>query len=342
MAKNKVKRITIKDVAARAGVTPAIVSRVVNHDETLNVKEETRQAVMNAVAALHYVPNLVARSMITKRNNVIGVIIADIMNPFFTQIIKEIQITADKYGYSVLLFDTGDDPEKELRAIEMVAQQRVDGVILGTIFVGDNAIVKLEELGLDYVMLNRLTTNSAAPYVRSDDVKGMGLAVDYLVNQGHRDIALLSGPLYADTALNRLSGFRKALHEKGIPFFQSNVIETKFDESSGFSACMELLKLEKRPTAICAANDMVAIGAIRAVREFGLSVPTDISVVGYNDIWICEMLDPALTTVDVKINEMARQAFQMLVRLIASDQDKPLTNVELEPELVVRRSVACR
>jgi DNA-binding LacI/PurR family transcriptional regulator len=237
----------------------------------------------------------------------------------------------------VLFFDTEDDPEKEKRAINIAKSQCVDGIILGSIYVDDEVVDLLENLEIEYVMLNRASSNSKAPYIRSEDIKGMMLSVDHLAKLGHRKIALLSGPLYADTALRRLEGYRKGLLNANIAYNSQYVIETKFDDFTGYTACEALLRLEEPPTAICSGNDMVAVGAIKAIQNKGLSVPGDISVVGYNNIWICDKLDPALTTIDISTSEMGRHAFKTLLRLIQK-KDIQKKELDLEPHLIVRKS----
>lgn len=334
------KRITMKDVAQYAGVTTAIVSRVINKDETLNIKDETRSAVVKAVEDLNYVPNLRARSLRTQKNYVIGVVITDIMNPFYTQVVKGIQNAANNTGYTVMLFDTGDDPDKEKWVIDIAKSQGVDGIILGSTYIDDETVHVLKNIGMKYVMLNRVASSSDAPYVRVDDTKGMSLAVNHLAELGHKKIAYLSGPLYADTALKRLEGYRKALFSNKLEYNSKYVLETKFDVATGKACCKELLKSfpeEERPTAICAGNDLVAIGAMEAISEAGLSIPEDFSVTGYNNIWIADKITPALTTVNTPQEEMGSKAFEVLLQLI-NDEDFDVKNLDLEPELILRNS----
>lgn len=338
MAKTTKKRTTIKDVAEFVGVTPAVVSRVFNRDETLIIKDETRQAVLDAIEELHYMPNSVARSLRTQTTDTIGVLVSDITNPFYTEVVKGIQDVALAAGYTVILCDTTDNSEEEKRYIQKLRSQFVDGIILGSSYVEDDVIDLLEELKIKYVMVNRGSENSQAPYVKSADVEGIVESVNYLLQNGHEKIAHLSGPLYAETAIRRLSGYRKALLDAGIPYHSQYVVETTFDEKSGYEACRELLKNEDRPTAICAANDMVAIGAIQAIKEAGLRIPEDISVIGYNDIWVASKIAPPLTTIRCNMYEMGKIAFNMLIDLI---KNKPMeqNRITLPTSLVERESV---
>ncbi|WP_302762202.1 LacI family DNA-binding transcriptional regulator [Christensenella hongkongensis] len=331
------KRITIKDVAMKAGVTSAVVSRVFNKDKTLNIREETRRAVDQAILELNYAPNSVARSLRMHSSNMIGVVIADVMNPFFTEIVKGIQLAAREAGYGIVLCDTGDNPEEEKEYIRILQSQFVEGIILGSSYVEDDVVRVFEKSDIKYVMVNRASANASAPYVRTNDIGGMMDMVEHLVQMGHTKIAHLSGPLFVDTAIRRLEGYRKGLKKAGIEYNSGYVLETKYDEESGYRACKELLKLEERPTAICAGNDMVAIGAMRAIKSEGLSIPEDISVAGYNDIWVAPLLAPSLTTMNTPLLEMGGITFRMLRDSIKGDLDVQ-KKITLEPELVVRES----
>ena len=329
-------KATIKDVALRAGVTPAIVSRVFNKDKTLNVKKETKTAVYRAIRELNYTPNSVARNLRMHKSHTIGVLVADIMNPFFTEIVKGVQQAADEQGYNIILCNTDDDAEKGKKYINVLSSQMVDGMILGAGYVSDDEIALLESMGTKYVLMNRIT-DDAAPYVRGNDFEGMRLAAKHLIGLGHQRIAHLSGPLYADTGLKRLQGYRKALMDAGITYRPEYVLETQYDEKSGYETCRQLLGLKEQPTAICAGNDMVAIGAMRAVKEAGLTIPGDISIVGYNDIWVAPLLSPPLTTVSYDLLNMGKVTFGLLLSLMKGNEDMQ-TKIILEPKLIVRES----
>jgi Transcriptional regulators len=343
MKKNStINRVTMKDVAERAGVSIAIVSRVINKDPTLNIKSETRQSVIDAVNDMNYVPNLRARGLRTQKTYVIGVVITDIMNPFYTEVVKGIQNAADKAGYAVLLFDTGDDMKKERNIIDFVQSQCVDGIILGSIYYGDEIIGILDNTDMKYVMMNRVSSLSKAPYVRTDDIAGMSMIVDYLAGLGHKKIAYLSGPLYADTALKRMEGYRKALLKNDIEYNSKYIRETNFDVETGEACCMDILRAcndDDMPTAICAGNDMVAIGAMNALKKSGYSVPEDFSVTGYNNIWISGILTPALTTINTPQQAMGRKTFEILQGIIDGTQDNSY-RLTIQPDIIVRASTA--
>jgi LacI family transcriptional regulator len=338
--KDITKKATIRDVAKLAGVTPAVVSRVFNKDENLNIKDETRENVLNAIQELQYKPNAVARSLRTHSMNTIGMLIADIINPFYSQIIKGVQSEAEKAGYCLILCDTNDDPASEKRYIETLHSQFVDGVILSSTYVEDDVVDLIEGLGINYVMVNRGSSNSHAPYVKTNEIEGMALAVNHLIELGHTKIACISGPLYAETAVRRMTGYRKAMKEADIAYNPKYVIEGTFDEKSGYEACKEYLRLgDDRPTAICTSNDLVAIGVMRALKETNLRIPEDISLVGYNNIWVTSLLSPPLTTVETPLFEMGQEAFKVLLGLITGDEEMNY-RVTLPNKLIIRESTA--
>jgi DNA-binding LacI/PurR family transcriptional regulator len=331
------RKTTIRDVARRADVTPAVVSRVFNDDATLSIKPETREVVQKAIDELDYRPNSVARSLRLHLNNAIGVVISDILNPFFTEITKGIQQAAAAAGYSILLCGTEDDAGEVKRHIDVLNSHMVGGMILGAGHISAAEIELLEGANMKYVMLNRITSSSNAPYVRCDDYSSFVKVTKHVIGLGHTKIGHLSGPLYADTAVRRLQGYRMALVDAGILGNSDYIIETNFDEQTGYDACRKMLDLLDPPTAICASNDMVAIGAMRAIKERGLHIPGDISLTGYNDIWIASRLDPPLTTVRYPLTEMGETAFRLLMKLMSGEKPDA-THIELETELVVRGS----
>ena len=334
-------RAKLKDVAGLAGVTQAVVSRVFNNDATLKIKEETRSSVLDAIQQLQYEPNLVARNLRTHTSYTIGVLIPDILNPFFSEVVKGIQNTANKTNYMVILTDTSDSMELEKSQIDRLYSQQVDGVILCSTYFDDSIIEVLEEKRIPYVLFNRRTKNSSASFVVTDDEKGMFVVVNYLIELGHRNIAFLNGPLYADTAIRRLAGYKQAIKKAGIPYNPEYVVETMYDAESGYEKCKLLLKLKNRPTAICAANDLVAIGAMQLINEEGLNIPSDISITGFNDIWFASKVYPSLTTIRMPLRQMGEEVCNMLIRLIENKEGRPARKRRVFPaDLIIRNSTS--
>ncbi|MBE3590731.1 MAG: LacI family DNA-binding transcriptional regulator [Firmicutes bacterium] len=329
---------TLRDVARLAGVDPSTVSRVVNGDQDLVIKEETRQRILKAVETLGYRPNAIARSLRLQRTRTIGLLVPDICNPFFPEVIRGAEAVASEAGYHVIFGNTDDDPAKERRFIDTLLAARCDGLILATAMTRDQTIEYLSEQGLPFVLVNRYTLGTDH-YVVTDNLQAGREAVAHLIELGHRRIAHLAGPLFTDTGLSRLQGYRTALREAGITFHSAYVEECDFKEASGYEGARRLLQLDPRPTAIFAANDLIAIGVYRAAAEAGLRIPDDLSVVGHNDIPAATYLHPQLTTIRVPLNEMGRSSARLLVELIERGEATE-TPVVLKTELVVRGSTA--
>lgn len=331
-------RITMKDVAKQAGVSSAIVSRVINKDPDLCIRAETRERVLRAVEDLKYRPNAIARSLRMKTTGTIAMIIPDITNPFFPEIIKGAQVAAAEKGSSLILFNTEENVEKQREYIELVSEKQIDGVLLSSVHIDDNkSIVLLEKYEKPYVLVNRVKRNIQSPFVTVDDVYGATLAVEHLIQLGHRKIAHITGPLYTDTGLQRLEGYRKTLNKFGVKFFSEYVIESKFDAEGGSEAMKKLLLLENKFTAVFAANDLIAIGALSAMQEKGLKSPEDISIIGFNDIWVAQKVSPPLTSIKFPLFDMGYSAAKILMQKI---QGKTIDNdkIVLDLELVVRHS----
>ena len=339
-------RARLKDVAGLAGVTQAVVSRVYNNDATLKIKEETKSSVLEAIQQLQYEPNPVARNLRTHQSYTIGVLIPDILNPFFSEVVKGIQIIASKTNYMVILTDTNDSMEQEKYQIDRMCSQQVGGIILCSTYVNDSISEVLEEKKMPYVLFNRRTKNTNASFVVTDDENGMFGMVNYLLGLGHRTIAYLSGPLYADTAVRRLAGYKRAMKEAGIPYNPEYVLETMYDAESGYKMCKLLLERKNMPTAICAANDLAAIGAMQLINEKGLSIPSDISITGFNDIWFASKVYPALTTVRMPLRDMGAEVCNMLIRSIETNkakESKPAPAREqrvFSADLIIRNSTS--
>ena len=333
--------VTIKDVARMANVNPAIVSRLLNNDATLSIKEETKKRVFDAIEKLNYKPNSIARSLRTKKTNTLAAVIADIFNPYFTAILKGAQRAAQERGYTLMIFDTEESKDKEYEYIQLIHEKRVDGVVLMSVYTEDQIIQLLEGYGLPYALVQRAPLNISNTdltiYVTSDDVKGARLAVNHLAQLGHKHIAHLSGPLYTQPGLLRLEGFRKGLRENNLQYDFNMVLECGYNEADGYSNMMLLLESGRIPTAVFAGNDLIAFGAMEAIRQKNLSIPEQISVFGFDDIWFARKSNPPLTTIRVELMQMGYQAVELLTKKL--DGEKLETNnIFLDLDIVVRGS----
>jgi LacI family transcriptional regulator len=332
-------RITIKDVAERAGVDPSTVSRVINNDRGLSVRKETSLRILEVIKELGYQPNSIARNLRRQTSDAVGMLIPDIINPLFPEIIKGIESSASAKDLSVILCNTDDDPEKELKMIRFLLGRMVDGFLLASVHMRDETIAEVEKSGIPYVLVNRGNRKGSGAYVVADNAAGARLAVQHLIDLGHKRIAHIAGFLYTDTGIERLEGYRKVLNGANIPFNPEYMVETGYKEAEGYKAMSKMLRLPDRPTAVFAANDLLAMGAMLAINEKGLRVPEDISVVGFDDIWVAERITPALTTVKVSLYEMGRLAMDILFNKMKGfplEQER----IVLESSLVIRHSTA--
>lgn len=330
--------VTIYEVARAAGVSTATVSRTLNASGL--VAEGTRRRVQAAITALGYQPNRVARSLVLKTTHTIAVLLPDITNPFFPALVKGVQLAADEQGYAVLLCHTGGDPAKEESFLEVLRGQQVDGVLLVGLVSRPQSLKRLSRQGLPVVSLDRPVDLPGSAAVRVDHRGSARLATAHLVELGHRRIAHIAGPMGLTVSQERLAGYRQALVDQGLASDPALVAGGDFSEEGGYQGISDLLARGVRFTAVFAANDLTAIGAITALRERGIGVPEDVSVVGFDDIHLAGYVSPKLTTIRQPAYEMGRCAAKLLIDACRSDAALGEGTTIFEGELVVRESTA--
>jgi DNA-binding LacI/PurR family transcriptional regulator len=264
-------------------------------------------------------------------------LIPDITNPIYATIIKGAEQAALAHGYNLFICNTSDVPRRELNAIRSVAEKRVDGVLIATARREDDLTTTLKTLHLPYVFVNRRVPG-ASYSVTADDATGAQLGVEHLVALGHRRIAHITGALRTDTAQRRLEGYRRALRAASLP--DEMVIEGGFRYDSGFAAMQRLFRSDPRPTAVLVANIVAALGALRAAKDAGIGVPSEISIMGFHDILAAEQVEPAITTVRMPLDLMGRQAVDLLIQILAGHEPPNRHIVIPGAELVLRGSTA--
>lgn len=326
---------TSKDVAELAGVHPSTVSRVINNDS--RISEKTKERVLLAIKKLGYTPNAIARGLKTKRTYTLGMLIPDITNPFFAEIARGVEDAANKNNFNVILCNTDDKPKKERTYLEILREKRVDGLILGTAHIKDKSILELERQKFPYMLISRNIERLDKNCIIIDDVAGGIMATEYLIKLGHQRIAHITGPLQTRSALNRLKGYKLALKKYGIEYRDELVGEGDFRIKGGYQVMKRYLKLAKPPTAIFAANDLLALGAMQAIQKKNFSIPDDFSVIGFNDIELASFVYPPLTTIRQPILEMGNLAVKMLLKII-TDKEFNQRRVVLQPKLIIRES----
>ena len=326
------KAATIRDVAQRATVSVASVSRVLNGAGP--VAEATRQRVLEAVEALQYVPHSGARSLSTSKTQTVGVILPDLYGDFFSELIRGLDVAAREHGYHLIVSSSHDDAEEASAAIRSM-RGRVDGLIVLSPHL-DAANLAASLAGrLPIVLMNGGPGETGRPSIVVDNHGGAVAAVQHLLALGRRRIAHIAGPAGNLEAESRLAGYVEAMAGAGL---KPDVVEGDFNQGSGHRAGARLMAGPARPDAVFAANDMMAIGAMLAFQEAGVRCPEDVAVVGFDDVPVAALVRPSLTTLRIRIAETGRGALNRLVGMIKGDDGADGPDEVVRPELVIRQS----
>jgi len=333
------KITTIKDIAESCGVSMTTVSLVLNNRPN-NVSSATKGKIIRTANECDYHPNGIARSLATKKSNTIGIIVPDISNSFFSESVKSMQIELDKKGYTVLLCNSEEQFANDVKYIKLLSSRQVDGLILtvSAETMADNQweIVKdlLHTLKIPTVLYDRFFPGEE-PKVYVDNTQGAYELTKHLIENGHREIGLITGPLDLVSTQGRLAGVEKALKEAGLAIKQEHIVHAKYDIESGRQGAKKLLG---KVSAIFAFNDMQAYGVLETARERRMGIPRDVSLVGFDDIFYSAVLDMRLTTVSQPIAEMTKQLCSLMVRSIEDHEVNP-GEISIPGTLVKRDSV---
>ena len=328
-------KVTIRDVALRAGVSVATVSRVFNSSGP--VREETRRRIREVARELQYVPDAAARSLTMRRTGAIGVILPDLHGEFFSEVIRGIDQTARQQDHHLLVSSSHND-RREIEAAVQAMRGRVDGLILMSPDLDALALAANLPESLPVVLLNCAVEGTPFDALNVDNFGGAGAAVRHLVARGHRRVGIINGAERNYDAQERRRGYLAALRAAGVAPHESLEAAGNFTESAGYDGARALLAGSARPTAIFAANDSTAIGALSAIREEGLRVPEDVAVVGFDDIPLARYMSPPLSSVRVPIFELGARATRMLLEAVASKNQHQRRQELLPTTLVVRAS----
>ena len=329
---------TIGDVARRAGVSAMTVSRVINNSGYISA--ETRERVERAIAELGYVPNALARSLRFKQTKTIALVLTDITNPFFTTLARGVEDTASEHGFSVMFCNTDESPEEEANYLNVLVQKQVDGVLLVPAQYASESVLFLKERQVPVVVIDRRMPDMPFDTVRCDSEQGAYELVGYLLELGHRRIAVLSGPPTVSTAADRVAGAARAVASAGLPEDVLTFFTGSYSVRGGYELCRQALALTPRPTALFAANNFIAIGAMRAVREAGLNVPCDVSIATFDDVPESMVIEPFFTVMSQPAYDMGRQATELLLQRLLGEGPQEPQEILLPTELIVRRSTA--
>jgi LacI family transcriptional regulator len=329
--------VTIKDVARQAGVSAMTVSRVINRSD--RVSTETRQRVEEAIAELGYVPSRLARGLIRQKTGTLALIVPDVANPFFTLIVRGAEDVARRAGYRIILCDTRADLAIEREVIEEMIAHRVEGIAIAP--VSDRSrghLRRLPRFGVEFVLIDRTVGGIESDVVVGDNVGGARRLVEHLIELGHRRIGFITESDEVSTARDRRQSYESALASAGLPLDPSLIVTATVDPRGGYEGMRRLLELEKRPTAVFAVNNLVAVGAIEAVRSHGLEVPDDVALVCFDDIEYASRLYPFLTVMAQPAETLGTLGTQLLIERIEGRAPNRPRVVILPAEFIVRRS----
>jgi len=330
-------KITIKEIAKLANVSTATVSKVVNHKDD-NISEATRQRVLDVIEEHNYVPNRIASSMITKKTHTIGLIIPDITNPFFPEVARGVEDYANKAGYQVVLCNSDNEPRKEVAYIAMLQEQMVDGIIFTSSSLRKKVSKEFIRMQIPVITVDReIEDLQTRGKITVDNITGAYKGVCYMIERGYKKILHLSGPLTSKPSMDRLDGYKKALEENAIVFDLSLFYEGNYTSEWGYLGVKTAIHDHVDFDGIFCGNDMIAIGAIKGLKECGLRVPEDIGILGFDNIYIASVVTPNLTTISQPNYQMGYKAAEMLIHMIKYPMT-PVSGVELKTELIIRES----
>ena len=326
---------TINDVARLAGVSITTVSHVING--TRFVSEDACKRVTDAMQTLNYQPNSLARGLRMGLSKIIGLIVPDNSNLFFAEIARAIEDAGFQHGYSVILCNTDDDPQKEVAYVNVLRAKQVDGVIFISAGGASEGLNRLLEAHVPVVVIDRQIPDAAADILLVDNLEGGYQATRHLIQSGHRCVACIAGPSDLTPSNQRLVGYQRALEEAGIRYDEQRVVRGDFHAESGNKAALRLLQNSPHPTAIFACNDMMAIGALHAAYTLKIRVPDDLAIVGFDDIELASYVYPPLSSMAQPKQEIGRMAVNLILERMLSPASLSRTIV-LQSQLITRQS----
>ena len=329
MSDHTVTKRTIHEVARRARVSITTVSRTINNPSV--VDPVTAKRVLEAIEELKYYPDTHARSLVSGRSRILGLIVSDITNPFFPELVQSFEDIATRLGYDVLVSSTNYDSARMTLSVRRMLERKVEGVAIMTSEMDDHLVEQFARRSVPMVFLDVGTPGEHISNIAVNYAMGVNEAVAHLVGLGHRRIGFVSGPQDLLSAQARLSAFVRSIEAHGIASDGRLIVQGDHKVTGGLEAMNRLLKLPELPTAVLASNDLTAVGMMRAVRLAGLAVPRDISIVGFDDIWLAEFTEPPLTTVRLSRRELAEKACSALLAGGAREHG-------VETHLVIRES----
>lgn len=329
---------TIADVAQKAGVSVSTAARVLSGRGY--AAEDTRRLVLEAAKDLGYVPNQIARSLRTRQTQMVGLLIGDVENFFYSVIAKNVESVAKDAGYHVVLCNSDDDPDIEREYLKLLEAMRVDALVVTPTSKNRRDLARLHDKGMVIVQVDRRVDGLAADAILVDNESGAEHAVSHLIDAGHRQIGILTGDLAVPTAQQRLAGYERALGEHGIPVRRELVKTGSFHREHAIEDATDLIRVTPAPTAVFAANNILAEATLIALGQDGQRVPRDVSVIAFDDVQWMSMVEPSVTAVRQPVADMARSAAELVLRRLREGREGPPSTIVFRTQLVERASVA--
>lgn len=326
----------IRDVAKRAGVTPSTVSRVIN--DSGYVSQKTRERVEAAIKELGYVPNMLGPSLRFQQTMTLAVVVTDITNPFWTTVTRGVEDVAQENGYSTILCNTDESEAKQDQYLYMLLRRRIDGILLVPACSDPTSIELIKKQGIPVVMIDRQVPNVDVDVVRADSEEGAYQLTQHLLSLGHCHIAMLAGPENVSTSIDRINGYQRALVDAGIKAQDDLIFWGEFTQEAGYRNAQVVIDMDPSPTAIFAANNFIAIGAMQALKEKGLRIPEDIALVSIDDIPPAYTMEPFLTVATQPAKEIGQQATQLLLERIKNPANTAFQKIVLPTKMIIRTS----
>lgn len=329
--------MNIKEVAKKAGVSVATVSRVLNHPE--NVAEDTKKKVLDVMNESDYTPNWFARGLNFNKTNTIGLMIPNILNPGYMEIAKGVEDVAHQKDYTTLLCNVENDQAKERKYTNSLIARKVDGIVLVSSHLENKDVEHIKKQGIPVVLIGENTNIEEIPVVRIDCTTGAYKAVRHLIENGYRDIAVISGTTPEKENERKLEGYRIALTEEALPEIEEYIVRVPNTVEGGYIAAKKIVDLKNRPRAIFATSDLLAYGAIDAMKDCGVRVPEEIAIVGFDNLRMSNLLEPKLTTIEKPMHKMGVLGARLLFDIMESkEEETDNREILLQSKLKIRKS----
>lgn len=330
-------KVTIKDIARMAEVSTATVSKIINKKDD-DIGEATKERVKRIMKEYNYVPNIMARSLVTKKTKTIGLVIPDIRNPFFPELVRGAEDKANEEGYNIIFCNTDDVLAKEEKYIDMLIEKMIDGIIFTASSKRADGFENLKHTSVPVILVDRdIDFKGVKGKITVDNYQGAYEGVQHLLKCGYEKIAFITGPLSNKPGIDRCEGYKKALKDFSIGDNEGIILEGEYKSEWGYKAVKELIQKGIIFDGLFCGDDLIAIGAIKSLKEAGKNIPHDVGVVGFDDIYISSLVEPELTTVKQPNYDMGYQAASMLINIIENKNPKE-REVILGTDLVIRKS----